>query len=139
MTLGASAVAICRAGLTCGGLGGITVTLGASAVAICRAGHTCGGLGGTTVTLGASVCGAVCHEGLEETSRRMMRTRRTRRRRRRRRRRSGRRSGFDIEFQQPHSEGISPCSAMVYTSPTFQDLNTLHFKFHRPWMLRLGT
>ena len=43
-------VAICRAGLKRGGLGGILVALGASAVAICR---------------------AVCHEGLEETGARI--------------------------------------------------------------------
>ena len=44
VALRASAVAICRAGLTYGRLGGILVALGASAVAICR---------------------AVCHEGKE--------------------------------------------------------------------------
>ena len=54
VALGASAVAICRAGLTCGGLGRILVALGASAVAMCR---------------------AVCHEGLEVTGGRRMRRR----------------------------------------------------------------
>ena len=85
VALGASAVAICRACLTCGGLGWILVALGAPAVAVCWAGLTCGGLAGILVALEASavaICRAVCHEGLEETGgRRMMR-----------------RNGFDINF-----------------------------------------
>ena len=70
--------------LTCGGLGEILVALGASVVAIFRAGLTCEGLGGILVALGASaitICRAVCHEGLEETGGRRMKS-----------------GGFDIEF-----------------------------------------
>ena len=54
--LGALAVAICRAGLTCGGLGGILVALGASAVAIFRAGLTCGGRSGNSGRTGSFGC-----------------------------------------------------------------------------------
>ena len=89
VALGALAVTIWRAGLTCGGLGGTLVALEPSAVAICRAGLTCGGLGGTLVALGASavaICKAFCHEELKETSGRRIK------------RRIMRRSGFAIAF-----------------------------------------
>ena len=45
-------------------------------LSLCRAELTCGGLGETLVALGASavtVCRAVCHEGLKETGGRRMR------------------------------------------------------------------
>ena len=51
---GISAVARCRAWLTCRGLEGTLVTLGTSAVAISTAGLTCGRLGETLVAPGAS-------------------------------------------------------------------------------------
>ena len=50
---------------------GLLVALGASAVAICMTGLTCGGLGGTTGRTGSfgyryiHLYGAFCHEGLE--------------------------------------------------------------------------
>ena len=85
VALGASAVAICRAGLTCGGLGGITGRPGT--LGYVGLGLQVEGWAGSLVALGASavtICRAVCHEGLEETGG-WMRRRRVR-------------SGFYIEF-----------------------------------------